>query len=103
MESRRTLYSEKGKWYTLASEKTIVADGEDLVVLLGKKEKEFARVRRQDVVDILPVLDTDGDYDTYYASFRLADGSSIRLSREGSSAEKKVRATCDAVKEAIGL
>ncbi len=103
MEAKRTLYSEKGKWYNLSSDKTIVVDGHDLVVLLGKKQKEFVRVRKDDVVDVLPVLDTDGDYDAYYANFRLANGSDVRLSREGSSAESKVQVKCDAIKEAIGL
>ncbi len=97
------MYSETGKWYSLSSVKEIVADGDDLVVLLGKKHKEFVRIRRDDIVDVVPVLDTEGDYDVYYPSFKLADGSTRPVCREGSSAEAKVRKTCDTIREAIGI
>jgi hypothetical protein len=103
MGEGRVVYEEEGKWYKLSSNKVVLIDGEDIVVLLGKKGKEFARVPRASVIDIVPVLERGEDYDVFYPSFKLADGTTTPVFREGSSVRKMVQKKCDALKGALGL
>jgi hypothetical protein len=100
---QQTVYEEEGRWWGLSSPKAIVVDGADVVVLLGKKRREFVRVKRADVVDVVPVADRDGEFTAYFPHFRLADGTTAPVCREGNNSAKRVQAKCDAIKAALGL
>ena len=101
MDDPKTVYEEGGRFLSRA--KAIAIDGDDVVVLLGKKRKESVRVARAELVDIVLVMQRDEDYSVYYPSFKMADGSTKPVFREGTSARKKMQAKCDAIKQALGL